>query len=311
MQSTGLVCAIDLGTNSALGLIARQTPDGELAEVDGFVEMPRLGEGLARSGVIAAPGIERAAEVLSRFRARCNELGVERLHIVGTAVFRRASNGAQVARLLAEQVDCPFDILSEDEEAELGYRAVVADGASGDTIVVDVGGGSTEVAARGGSFRRSLPIGGVVLTERFLSSSSEAERLSSFDALCAHARELLSELPDDLAQTRTALQPDVVALGGTGSNVACLELGLERFDHRRAEGVTIEPTRCLEAARRIADTALEVRRQLPIEAERAAILPAGMACLGLVLERIGVGGARVSNRGLRFEIARRMLAGED
>ena len=307
MQNSGLVCAIDLGTNSALGLVARRTTSGQLEEVDGFVEMPRLGEGLARTGVIGPEGIERAVTVLSGFRARCAELGVERLRIVGTAVFRRASNGADVARLLGERIDCPFDVLSEDDEADLGYRAVVADGASGDTIVVDVGGGSTEVAARGGAFRRSIPVGGVVLTERFL----EANEGAGFDALCQYAREQLSELPDDLAPKDSEVQPDVVALGGTGSNVACLELGLDRFDHRRAEGVTIEPARCLDAAKKMAAMSIEARRELPIEPERAPILPAGMACLGLVLQRIGVAGARVSNRGLRFEIARRMLADVD
>jgi len=307
MGASEPVCAIDLGTNSALALVARRSADGGLEEVDGLVRMPRLGEGLAKTGVIGRAGASRAREVLVEFRARCDELGVERVRVVGTAVFRRASNGADVARTLAEAIGRPVEVLTEDEEAELGYRAVLADGARGDTVVVDVGGGSTEVVARGGTLRRSLPIGGVVLTEHFLAERAD-ER--GFDALGARVRDVVSELPAGLGDAgEDGEPPDVVALGGTGSNVACLALGLERFDHRRAEGVAIEPRATWAEARRLAALSIAERRALPIEPERASILPAGMACLALVLERIGARSARVSNRGLRFEVARRMLAG--
>lgn len=301
-----LVCAIDLGTNSALGLVARRAPDGGLVEVDGCVRMPRLGEGLAKTGLIGSAGIERAAAALAELRARADALGVRAIQVVGTAVFRRAANGADVARSLGQRSGCPFEILSEDDEAALGYRAVVADGARGDTVVVDVGGGSTEVTARGGGYRRSLPIGGVVSTERHLEGAADVA--AGFDALCDEARRLLTELPDDLgAASPDGRRPDVVALGGTGSNVACLALGLERFDHRRAEGTRIEAGACLAEARRLAELPVDVRRALPIEPERAPILPAGMACLALALERIGAREARVSNRGLRFEVARALL----
>jgi exopolyphosphatase/pppGpp-phosphohydrolase len=98
-------------------------------------------------------------------------------------------------------------------------------------------------------------------------------------------------------------------LGGTASNLACLELGLEVFDHRVAEGTEVPAGAALAWARRILELDEEERLDLPIEPDRAAILPAGLAALGAGLEEVAGADARarVTGRGLRYGLGRELL----
>jgi exopolyphosphatase/guanosine-5'-triphosphate,3'-diphosphate pyrophosphatase len=97
-----------------------------------------------------------------------------------------------------------------------------------------------------------------------------------------------------------------VLLGGTALNLGCLELGLERFDHLRAEGLRVELGSAWRWAERLAALPLAGRMALPLEPERAAILPAGLACAAAALERLAPAGLRVSGRGLRFGVLREL-----
>lgn len=312
VRAEELVAVVDVGTNSALLLVARGGgPDEPLVEVEGLARTPRLGAGLASDGRAKPSSVARLVEVLLEYRGRCDELGVapDQRRVVGTAIFRRASNAAEVLAEVAEKTGFSIEVLSEDDEARLGYEAVTAGGAAAGAGTVDVGGGSTEVVLDGGDYRCSVPVGAVVLTERWLGLDGAAAARSSpagttpWKALLADAAEALAEFPEGGAGGAT-----LVALGGTGANLACLELGLESFDHRRAEGVCATPESAAAWAERLASLSLAERTALPIESERAEILPAGLACLALAAQRLDASELRVTHRGLRFAVASALLA---
>jgi exopolyphosphatase/guanosine-5'-triphosphate,3'-diphosphate pyrophosphatase len=309
-MSAGPVAAIDVGTNTVLMLVARRGADGGLEGLDDVCETPRLGAGLARTGRLDEAAVARTLDALGRCLARARELGVPAgsLRAVGTAALRRASDAGGFLARAQETLGLAIDVLPEEEEARLGYAAVVAGGAGADTLIVDVGGGSTEVVGDGGRLRLSAPVGAVVLTERFLGTEESAPlEPGGFAALREAVRAACERFPAGLARAEGAGQRDLVCLGGTASNLACLELGLPRFDPARAEGARVTADGARAAAERLQALSLDERLALPIEASRAAILPAGLACVAGALERLGAETARVSGRGLRYGVARELL----
>ena len=97
-------------------------------------------------------------------------------------------------------------------------------------------------------------------------------------------------------------------LGGTATNLACLALGLPAFDPAAVEGVQVPAHSARHWADELASRPLAERSPLPIEADRAQILPAGLACLAACLERLEARDVRVSGRGLRYGVLREILA---
>lgn len=298
------VAAVDLGTQTALMLVAR-VRDGELEVLEDHCFGCGLGRGQSADGELHPESVERTLEVLETFARRAGESGVprERQRVVGTAVLRRARPVDRFLEAVRERTGWSLEVLDEAEEARLGWSAAVAAGAPPETCVIDVGGGSSECVTDAGRSRLSVPIGAVVLSERFLGlDGRDPLEPGGFDALVAEARRRAAELPP----TGGA---GLVLLGGTASNLACLELGLEVFDHRVAEGAEVPAGAALDWARRILEMDEEERLDLPIEPDRAAILPAGLAALGAVFERVAGPGAqaRVTGRGLRYGLGRELL----
>jgi exopolyphosphatase/guanosine-5'-triphosphate,3'-diphosphate pyrophosphatase len=298
--------AIDLGTNTFLMLVGRVRAGGELEVLEDHCRTPRLGAGLAATGRLSAEAIERGLAVLVEFRDRLRELRIDAAHVraVGTAALRRASNAAEFVGRTRELAAPNVEIIGEQEEARLGYAAVIADGASPRTAIVDVGGGSTEVVANGGVARISAPIGAVVLTEKCQrDSSGRAWSDTEWRELRREIEVACRAFPENAASSDAG---PVIVLGGTGANAVCLELGFARFDPQAAEGHHLPVERIAEWAERLRGLALAERFELPLERERAAILPAGLACLAGALARIGARDVRVTGRGLRYGVLREL-----
>lgn len=300
------VAAIDVGTNTALLLIATRAPGGELEVIDDLCRTPRLGSGLASAGRLSPEAQGRTLEVLAEFAARLREsdLHGSRVRAVGTAALRRAANAREFIDRVRAETGLALEVLSEDDEARLGYAAARARGATESSILIDVGGGSTEIAAAGGATRKSAPIGAVVLTEEFLGLDGRAPlRSGGWTALCAAAARACEVFP----KLNPGDSSDAVVLGGSGVNLACLELGLSRFEPARADGTVLDAASAGRWASKLAALSLEARLKLPVERERAEILPAGLACLAAVVARLGVRSLRVCGQGLRYAIARELL----
>lgn len=292
------VGVIDLGTQSCLLLVGRR--DGDRLEVlDDRCELPALGEGLARSGRLSDAAMERALEVLGGFAERARELGCPSVRAFGTAAMRRAENASVLVAAAEARHGLELVVVAPEREAALAWSAAAGPAGDPATRVIDVGGGSTEVAFAGGLRRLSAPVGAVVLSEDLGVDASWGALLGAARATLVAARGQLGEATELLGDSGGA---PTVALGGSASNLGALVLGLAEFDHLAVEGAVVKAEQLAHFGATLAAASVSERCEFPIEAARAAILPAGLACLAAATELLGAAELRVSGRGLRYAL---------
>jgi exopolyphosphatase/guanosine-5'-triphosphate,3'-diphosphate pyrophosphatase len=142
------LATIDVGTNTTLLLVARVSPSGEITVLDERAEITRLGRGIGVGGALGADGIAKTLEALRGYAAVARQHGA-RIAAVGTEGLRRAPNGADFLGPAAEILGVPVEVIDGAREAALTFRAAAEsfpDAArAGELIVVDIGGGSTEI----------------------------------------------------------------------------------------------------------------------------------------------------------------------
>ena len=166
------VATIDIGTNTTLLLVA-EASDGTITVLEDRAEITRLGRGIGGDGRLGQEGIDRTLAVLSGYAvlARVHEAPI---FAIGTEALRRAPNAADFLCRAAALLDTPVEVIDGEREAALTFLAArlsFPEAAARTMMVVDIGGGSTEiVVARRGAVDscRSLPLGSVRLTERHI-----------------------------------------------------------------------------------------------------------------------------------------------
>ena len=275
------VAVVDLGTNSTRLLVA-DVDDGHVDEVARRLTITRLGEGVDERRKLLPLPVARVRNVLSDYRRELEELGAERTLVLGTSAIRDADNGEAFLGEIEWSYGFTTRLLSGEEEVELTRRGV-AGGRELEpgTLVLDVGGGSTELIADG--FRTSLDLGCVRLTERFLHSDPPTR-----GELEAAVRAVREALPD--------LEPtQAIGVAGTVTTLAALELG--KYDPDRVHGHRISREAVESQLQRLASLPLAHRRELPgLEPERAPVIIAGAVIVREVLERYGLDGLEASER---------------
>jgi exopolyphosphatase / guanosine-5'-triphosphate,3'-diphosphate pyrophosphatase len=273
---------------------------GGLRPIVDHCRFGRLGQGLDASGRLADDAIARSLEICRDYRAELDRAGVARVSVVGTQALREAHNAADFVGPAEAILGASIEVIAGDREAALAYRAVAVglpELADDPLLVVDVGGGSTElVTASGGRLVSavSVPIGAVRLAERHL-------RRDPPDADDAAA------LRADVAAALGAAVPTgvtVVGTAGTATTIAAVHLGLPGYDPARIHGVRV-PAAAVNAqlARLLACTTEERRAIRGMEPRRADVIPAGCAIFAEVLGRAGAAELIVSDRGIRWGIA--------
>jgi exopolyphosphatase/guanosine-5'-triphosphate,3'-diphosphate pyrophosphatase len=270
-----IVAALDLGTNTTRLLVA-DVEDGRVEELHRETRITRLGEGVdARRKLLPVP-IARVRNALSDYRRTAESLGAERTLLVATSAVRDAENGEAFLGEIEWSYGFATQLLSGDEEAELMRRGLGR--TEPGTLIVDIGGGSTELVLD--DYGTSLPLGSVRFTERYGESVSE-----NVDA----ARALLPEL-DPAAATGVA---------GTITTLAALDLGLPAYDRKRVHGHFLTREGARTQLERLAALALAERRDVPaLEPERAPVIVAGGAILVAILDAYELDGITASERGL-------------
>jgi len=282
------VAAIDLGTNSTRLLVA-DVEDGRLAEVERRLTITRLGEGVdARRRLLPVP-IARVRNALSEYRRTLEAHGAERALAIATSAVRDAENGEAFLGEVEWSYGFATQLLSGGEEALLTLRGVTSDRAlEPRTLVVDVGGGSTELVVGGPDgvdSHVSLDLGCVRLTERFLRSDPPAP--DELEACAAHVRAALPDL--DVV--------GAVGVAGTVTTLAALDLGLEEYDADRIHGHRVAAAAVDEQLARLAALPVAERRAVRgLEPERAPVIIAGVVIVAEVLRRYGLAELEASER---------------
>ncbi len=303
------VGVIDLGSNTVLLLVLEER--GRI--VCDEAKVTRLGEGVFTRGEFHPEARERTRAVVEVFSGEARAAGVEVLVGVGTEALRCARDGAEFLEgLRSSGLLDRARILDGEQEARLAIEASRRrPGALRHGLqVIDVGGGSTEVSRcdPAGRVRGwSLPLGSVRLTEALVRSHPIPIR--EIEWLRAAVNDELLRLgpePD------TARVEAVVAVGGTATTLAALELRLEPYDPDRVEGTELTRGDLCGWIERLAGMSVAERRALPgMEPGRADVIVAGLVVLAGVLEWLGADRFRSSGRGLRHGVALRLLDGVD
>ncbi|MDM7925831.1 MAG: hypothetical protein QUS35_07405 [bacterium] len=301
----GPVAVIDIGTNSALFLLAER--DGTVVRpIRQEIRTTRLGRGLASSGRIGEEDIGRTAAVLIEWKELARAIGAGSPVCTGTQVFRAAENRREALAVLFRETGLQIEVIPEQEEAVWSYMGVVHGLAEpGRAVVMDIGGGSTEWAQGDGPAlrrSRSVPIGALTLTEKHLRSDPPGP-----DELDAMTDEIRSAFAPDIPMQDPSVP--FICVGGTATTLAGLELGLERYDAAVVDGTELAVRIVRNWAEKLAGQSRAERRWTvrAFGPDRADILPAGLFILLSWMESAGIPTVRVSDRGLRFGIAAREL----
>jgi exopolyphosphatase/guanosine-5'-triphosphate,3'-diphosphate pyrophosphatase len=282
------VAIVDTGTNTTRLLVA-DVVDGRLVEVSRRTTITRLGEGVDRTGLLADAALDRARVVLAAYRDEAEGLGAEHRVALATSATRDAANRDVLLTELEAVYGFPPWLLSGDEEAALTFAGVASDRAVGEgTLVLDIGGGSTELTLggpEGVTFSTSLQLGSVRATERFLAHDPPLP-----EEVGACARFASSLLP--------ALGPDAaIGVAGTVTTIAALDLGLEAYEGARVHGHRIPRAAVAAWTDRLATMTTAERAALPcMEPGRAPVIAGGAIVLREVLRRYDLPGIEASER---------------
>jgi exopolyphosphatase / guanosine-5'-triphosphate,3'-diphosphate pyrophosphatase len=288
------VAALDLGTNTTRLLVA-DVEDGRLAEVHRETRITRLGEGVDARGRLLPLPIARVRNVLTDYRRTLEGLGAERTLAVATSAVRDAENGEAFLGEVEWSYGFITQLLSGDEEAELTRRGV--DPKPG-TLVVDIGGGSTELIVGTGAdpaFHVSTQVGVVRHTERHLHGDPPtSEELAALRREAAAA--FATAVPDDVRAT------EAIAIAGTATQCAAIALG--EYDRERVQGHVLARAELEEMLAMLAALPLERRRRVPgLDPDRAPTIVAGAAILLEALGALGLERVEVSENDILRGVA--------
>ncbi len=329
-DSAALYAALDLGTNSCRMLIA-QPRGSQFHVVDSFSKSVGLGHGLERSGTLSAPAMERAVAALRICRRKLDEHGVTKLRAVATEACRRARNGAAFCAAAAREAGIALEIIPTEEEARLAVVscAPLVSGRTEQLLVVDIGGGSTELiwidlssvppqdrpkalmrlhngfacgdpqlpAARVVDWI-SIPLGVATLREQFSDVSSDSAR---YALMSCHFEEMLNEFApyhDIACQGQECFQ--IIGTSGTITTVAASHLGLRRYDRAKVDGLRMTAAQIDLVVREYLALGPEGRRRDPrIGRDRHVLIMSGAAILQALLRAWPTDRLSVADRGLR------------
>ena len=292
--TTAPAAAIDCGTNSTRLLIAR--PGGP--QLERVNRITRLGQGVDRTRRLAPEAIERTAAALRDYRRLMDRHGVGPVRMTATSAARDATNRDEFFDEAERIVGVRPELLAGVEEGRLSFAGATADldPAGGPWLVVDIGGGSTELVIGPGEDGgpvavRSLDMGCVRLTERFL--ADDPPTAAQMAAARAHVVALLDEAV--AAQPAFGGGATMVGLAGTVACLAAVDQELDGYDRDRVHHYRLSADRVGAVLDRLAVMTAAERRRVPgVEADRADVIVGGTIVLAEVMSRFGFDGCLTS-----------------
>lgn len=270
--------AIDVGTNTTRLLVAEATGDG-YRDLDRRLTFTRLGEGVDAAGDLSKKAVERTLGAVAEFCSASGEFGVKMIRIAATSAVRDAANRAAVMDGMRRLSGVEPELLDGDREAQLSFLGAVHDLPEGEYLVCDIGGGSTEFlrGSRRGQVAasRSLNIGAVRLTERYLRSDPHEE---------SEIEQMESEIARALDDARDLFLQDppvrFVGVAGTVTTLAALKLALPKYDPGRTHHLVLTFKEIERLNKMMSNMSLEERLRLPaLPAGRADVIVAGASIL--------------------------------
>jgi exopolyphosphatase/guanosine-5'-triphosphate,3'-diphosphate pyrophosphatase len=312
------VAVVDIGSNSTRLLVAEVDPDtGSLQELVRDSRVTRLGEGVDANGSLSDTAIKRVTSVLADYHAKIEQHDCEANMAVLTSAVRDADNGAEFAERVRDEYKLDARVLSGDEEAQLTFLGAMStrpdedgsgEGQSADgvpTVVIDIGGGSTEFvigSGRTAGFHVSLHVGVVRMSERHI--HTDPPEPHELQKLAADVRQ---NFEDGLPRAERDAVERAIAVAGTATSAASIDQQLDPYDPERVNGYALTLGTVEMLLARLADMDEDRRRKVVgLHPDRAPTIVAGMIVLSEAMRAFGLDQVEVSEHDILYGGALRL-----
>jgi exopolyphosphatase/guanosine-5'-triphosphate,3'-diphosphate pyrophosphatase len=291
------IATIDLGTNSVLLLVVQRNDQGEVRVLHEGSEVVRLGEKLKQTGNISPAALDRTISAIKNYQTQIAPFNVEKIYLTATSAMREAQNQQEIVDAITAATSLEVEILPKAEETRLAYKSVTAEEPHEDpALVIDIGGGSTEIAWGMGSRYdggRSLDLGTVKLIEGIMSK----EILSSAELDLARA-----EIDNALVRV-TALGDLDYYYGTAGSftQAAALDLKLTEYSSKAVDHHKLKKENVSAWIQKLSQMTNEEKKSLPgADPKRTDVMLAGMLIIERLYQKFETSEFIVRDRGVRF-----------
>ncbi len=278
------VAAIDCGTNSVRLLVAEQGTGG-MVDLDRRLILTRLGQGVDATGRFHPDALARTLAAFAEYAKAIDEFGADRVRLVATSAARDASNREEFFAGARRLLGVDAEIISGDEEAELSFRGALTalPDVAEPALVMDIGGGSTELVLGGGGAQlhidhgTSLDIGSVRVRERFLAGDPPAP--AQVEAAAGYIDSLLDGSGIDFGTVATW-----IGVGGTATSLSALNQRLPAYDRARVHASVMTRDELHALTHQLLTSTVAQVRELPsMHPKRADVICAG----ALIADRVG------------------------
>jgi exopolyphosphatase/guanosine-5'-triphosphate,3'-diphosphate pyrophosphatase len=278
------LAGIDCGTNSVRLLVAEVDADGSLRDLVREMRIVRLGAGVDRTGRLDPAAIERTRVALVEYAALITSLGADRVRMVATSATRDAANRSDFVEMVHSVLGIEPEVIGGDEEAALSFRGAAGGlpGMDHPLLVVDIGGGSTELVLDGLT-SSSMDIGCVRLTERHLRDDppSTAQINAARADIVAAIEKARPTVPIETAKT-------FVGVAGTVTTMAAIVLGLERYESAAIHGSVMRADQVQQLTVRLLGLTHDERARIPVmHPGRVDVISAGALILDELVRAVG------------------------
>lgn len=292
------LASIDIGSNTVLLLIGKIVNNSVIPIINKY-ESPRLGKGLKPGGEILKDRIDHLLTVLSNYKSIIEEYDCKEIIIAATNAMRIASNSDYIIDLVKEKLDMEISIIPGDEEARLSYLGASSSMPElNEKIVIDIGGGSTEVIYGKSNdilFKKSFQTGVVSLTEKYLSNFPYTT--NDLEAAKIHLEEVFTIL-----KTVIPKKIPIIAVAGTPTTLSCITQGMKTYIEDKVERsiLTAENMKNLYNQLSVIPGPIIKSKFGEVVSGREDVLFSGLLILNHLLELTDNTIINVSNRGLRY-----------
>jgi len=291
------LASIDIGSNTVLLLLAELDENLNIIKEENFYEMPRISQGLSESKrSITSDKIELLLKILRSYKEKVKIFGAEKVIVNATNAFRIADNSEEIKEIIKSELDWEINIISGEEEARLsflGAASVIND--SKDKLVIDIGGGSTELIFGNNEelkYKKSFQIGVVSLTEKFFfvdNSTYLNPAINELNKIFDFDNNLPKEIP-------------TIAVAGTPTSLVCMINNIKEYSNDFVEGNKISKTELEEIINRMKNmTSTEIQNEFgEVVNGRNDVIFSGSIILNFIMDKLNLSEIIVSAKGLRY-----------
>jgi len=302
------LAAIDVGSNSIRLVVAEAQAGGRYRILDEERETTRLGRSLATTNQLDPQSIEDSLSTLRRFKSIVSGFGVESVRAIATCAVREATNGADFCRRVKEELDLDIEVVDADREAHLAFQSVRRrfDLAGKNTVLADIGGGSTEIVLASGELIEAMyatQLGAVRLAEKFGSDLSQ-------DADYARMKRWIDRELRKTTDKPAAPLHLLIGSGGTFTSLAAMIMAGRGLSRLPAAGCRASRADVCHLIDRLRKMTADERRQTPgLNADRVDIIVPGLAVIDAIMRRFRVNTLQVHPYGVRDGLLLTMIDG--